>query len=172
MSTKITIHDALAAWKEFRRGKIKPDNHIDIEKLRTTVESREMPNLYELEHLSFCTDCSEKLKLRSELRASDEYWETARPLAASSKNMPWPQKIVSEHGSYMIEIFQNDSDKNRGFIIVTINTEKRNEFENKSIIVIDGSDQIILRGVVKNGKVSQHIDDLEKIDLHLKVRKL
>jgi hypothetical protein len=72
----------------------------------------------------------------------------------------------------VIELLQNETDSQKGLIIVSIKKDLCQKFEGKMLSVVNSKGQTLLKGRIQNGEVFQRIDDLEKVDLELMVRPL
>ena len=96
------------------------------------------------------------------------HWETAWKKAASSAGIVWPQEIISHRGTYKIEIMQNEEDKNKGIIVISILKDK-DLMEGKMISVCDGNGKNLLESKIKNGHAYNSDLDLKDINLKLLV---
>jgi hypothetical protein len=175
MKTKISFSQVISVWKNYQLEQKGSSQHISDDLLQSfsddpDLEFRETI----LEHISICSYCA--IRLRSMLGAakaeSSMFWETAWRKAAATDEIRWPQKIISEDGTYVIELLQNETDSQKGLIIVSIKKDLCQKFEGKMLSVVNSKGQTLLKGRIQNGEVFQRIDDLEKVDLELMVRPL
>jgi hypothetical protein len=68
-------------------------------------------------------------------------------------------------------IRRNIHEKNKGLIILQVESEYRDTLEGEAVHLLDGQDRIFLKGKIINGEVSQEIEKLDEVDLQfLKVR--
>ena len=170
MNNKITIKQALFAWAQYRLSNSMVIRHLDEQKLNIIFENISQLNHREIEHLILCTDCLKKATTATRQQETFAYAETAWRKAAATGEKSWPQKITTK-SAHTIEIRESETDKNKGLIIVTINEKQRDQFEGKMISVVDGKGRVLLKGIIKDGEVFQRIENLDRIDLRLLLKK-
>ena len=96
------------------------------------------------------------------------YWETAWKKAAASSTIVWPQEIISNKGTYKIEIMQSEENENTGIIVISILKDK-DLIEGKIISVSDGNGKNLLESKIQNSSAYNSNIDLKDINLKLLV---
>ncbi len=170
MENVITLKDAFLAWDEFQHQTETAREHLnDFELNSISEKSQWKENESAIEHLIYCAICSQKLNNLLETE-SQEIWETAWRKAAATTKIHWPQKLKSRNGTFSIDIRESESKVNSGLIVVQVSENMRKQIEGKQLSVVDGKGRTLLKGVIRNGKVFQRVDNLDAIDLRLMVR--
>lgn len=164
MSEKVTLKEALGAWRRQIALEGAPGGHIPhaelYELLLRPAESGDKDDF--LDHLVRCSRCVRELKEMVQDMEEAEAWDLALPKAAASE-VQWPKKIPAEGGKYTIVIRRDISDKNRGVITLQVEARHREALEGKSVILKEGRGHTLLRGKIVNGEVSQEVGELDRI---------
>lgn len=161
MRRKITIQDALEAWRDQRTSEGSLHGHVVpsvlYELLIQPQENGDKEAI--LNHLSQCQRCLGELKEMAQSIAGATVWDVALPRAAASE-VQGPKKIPTDGGKYTVVIRRNLGKKDRGVITLEVAPRYRDDLEGKAVILRDGRGRILLQGKIIDGEISREIEEL------------
>jgi hypothetical protein len=168
MNKKTTLKEALEAWVEWRlaQEEREPPSPAELyEFLRQPGNSAYRTPILALLDQSAASlrELGEMARSRTVAHERLGDWDIALPKAAAT-SAEGSGKITSEGGKYTIEIRPHLAQADRGIVVVRVALAHREALEGKVLILKDSSGQVLLRGKVVDGEVSQEIEGLSRIE--------
>ena len=164
MNNKITIEEALSAWKVSANEDV--GEHIPPSDLYELLSQPQEIQLGEekLNHLIRCPVCLQEVKDIIECRKEAEAYDFALPKAATSET-EWPKKIRLEGGKYTVTIRRNIHETDKGLVVLDVEKSYQKTLEGKSVQLLDGQGLICLEGIIFHARISQEIENLGAVNL-------
>ena len=142
----------------------KPDRHPTSSELyQFLVEGEQAQNRTEiLDHLSECTFCFQEITKMIDARKEADFFDIALPKTAATSIDGVPIPFEGGKGIVVIRPYVEERDK--GIITIEIKSTSKEQFEGKEVVLRDGKGEVLLKGKVIDGEVSQKVEAIKDID--------
>lgn len=175
MNEKKALREVIAAWiarlqaQETEEAQFSPAELYDF-----LLDPEHHPRRDEIvkalgESASVSALLTEMAASRREAAARLAGWDIALPKAAAVAGER-AGRIITEGGKYTIEIRPHLDKPNHGLVVVRVATAYREDLEGKELVLEDSRRQVLIKGRVVDGEVSNELDQLDQIEYGFVVR--